>query len=418
MRVSRLLAVLGGVVLLLSMGLELSAREDNWKAAMARFKRAMASGRLEEIFDAMTHLEAFAKPEGARLVLADGINHDDILVYQEAFDYLTRLNTRETQKVVVDAALKHKRWEIRGVCVRVLASYPGEYIYDKIKEIIAKDRKWQPRSAAIRAIAFQRRKESVPYLIDLLGSEKMGRVRWDISQALTRLTGETLGDDLLGWKRWWVIQKEDYEIPSPEELAGRAEKDTDSREDLQTAVAEGLYGPILSERVIFIFDTSGSMSQGTEMQGARIDIAKRELAKVLTNLSNKSYFNVIAFSDQVIAFKPRLQRARQKTIEKAYKFIEKQRAAGETNVHAAFELAFKDEECDTIYFLSDGSPSIGKVIPQAIQQDVLDWNRHRRIVIHCVGFFPGEANDEDKEAAGQFMLRLAHDNDGFYKEIY
>ena len=49
---------------------------------------------------------------------------------------------------------------------------------------------------------------------------------------------------------------------------------------------------------------------------------------------------------------------------------------------------------------------------------VRDWNRHRKVIINCIGFFPGEAKFEEKDLAREFLRGLARDNEGFYKEIY
>ena len=104
---------------------------------------------------------------------------------------------------------------------------------------------------------------------------------------------------------------------------------------------------------------------------------------------------------------------------KAQKFSRSLEAGGETNAYGALQLAFKDPDVDTIYLLSDGTPTAGdETIAEVIRMKVRDWNRHRKVIINCIGFFPGEADYEDKDLAREFLRGLARDNEGFYKELY
>ena len=82
-------------------------------------------------------------------------------------------------------------------------------------------------------------------------------------------------------------------------------------------------------------------------------------------------------------------------------------------------LAFNDPDVDTIYLLSDGSPTVGEQsIPEIITYKLDQWNRNRRVIINCIGFFPGQAQNQNKAEARTFLRNLAHKNEGFYKEIY
>ncbi|MEM7263473.1 MAG: VWA domain-containing protein [Planctomycetota bacterium] len=188
---------------------------------------------------------------------------------------------------------------------------------------------------------------------------------------------------------------------------------------LKTAVKKGLYGPIYSEKVAFLLDVSGSMSAGTE-EGTRLEIAVRELARVLgSQMTDDTYFNIIPFSEEATPFAKKLQRAKTKTLEKTINKLPKLKPGGETNAFGALEAAFADPNVDTIYLLSDGSPTVGEeFIPDLIRLRVDEWNRDRRVIINCIGFFPGTAKNQDKAEARDFLRQLAQENEGFYKEIY
>jgi hypothetical protein len=53
-----------------------------------------------------------------------------------------------------------------------------------------------------------------------------------------------------------------------------------------------------------------------------------------------------------------------------------------TAMFAALALAFTHEEADSIYLLSDGEPTDAD--PETIRDHVLQWNKSRRVRVHCV----------------------------------
>ncbi len=407
------------MLLMVTASLVLGAQADLYQQARARFLKAVSTGDGDEILAHLKTLRRYDHPQTARLVIIHCLLHKDILVHREGMDILSRLKDDAARKLVIDAAVSAKVWELRATCIRVIAFYHGEYVYSKVKEALG-DRKWQVRASAIRALAYQRRKESIPLLIGKLNHE-VGRLRSDLLWALQQLTGEKYEAEYNEWNFWWQVHGEDFEVPPLTEVRKKLGGGKEEL-DLHTAVREGLYGPIYSEKVAFLLDISGSMSVGTGGDGVRtrIAIAQHELSRVLENqLTPSSYFNIIVFHEEVAAFSSRLRKAKPSHIKKALTFIRELGAAGETNTYEALRVAFADQNVDTIYFLSDGSPTVGEEsIPDLIRIRVSEWNRTRRIIINCIGFFPGEARGEEKAEAREFLRGLAHDNEGFYKEIY
>ncbi len=64
---------------------------------------------------------------------------------------------------------------------------------------------------------------------------------------------------------------------------------------------------------------------------------------------------------------------------------------------------------DTVYFLSDGSPTVGKVIDQdEIRAEVKRVNSVRKIVLHTIAIGDFRKN---------FMKALAKDNNGVYVDL-
>ena len=77
----------------------------------------------------------------------------------------------------------------------------------------------------------------------------------------------------------------------------------------------------------------------------------------------------------------------------------------------------------SIYFLSDGHPSVGSIVdPDTILAQVREMNRWRRVRIHTIALLKGEppagyVDLEDPQAAERFMRRLAEENDGRFVEV-
>jgi uncharacterized protein with von Willebrand factor type A (vWA) domain len=84
------------------------------------------------------------------------------------------------------------------------------------------------------------------------------------------------------------------------------------------------------------------------------------------------------------------------------------RPAGGTNIYDALELAYRDAAVDTIYLLTDGDPTAGKVVdPGIVGDEVRRWNLRRQVVIHSI-------------AVGQespLLRRIATESGGVYKVV-
>ncbi len=416
-----------GLGLLLSFGLLVpvfgaSTRGDDFGLARDRLAAALSVGELDGILSAMEGLKPFDNAETAHLLVRNCLQHDELLVHREATKMLSDLQSVEGRAAVVEESAEAKRWELRAQCIHVMASYGGEFMESKIREA-AEDKKWQVRSAALRGLHHFRNLQVVDYLIGRLKIEG-GRLIADSMYALRELTGQEF-EAPEDWLGWWAVHKDTFELPTAAEVRERLRgKVDDKTQDVKTIVGDGLYGPIYSEKIAFILDRSGSMSVRAEEEDAvsetRLKIAVRELQRVLEDgLTKDTYFNIVVFADEVQTFFKGLERANDGRIKKAIKNLEKLRSGGETNAYGALEAAFADPEVDTIYLLSDGAPTVGaQSIPTLIRMQVQEWNRDRRVIINCIGFFPGTAKNQDKEEAREFLRTLAHENEGFYKEIY
>ena len=286
-----------------------------------------------------------------------------------------------------------------------LARDGSEEALATLNELLA-DEDRRVRSEAIRAMAARRRPTSIVSLIDRL-DEETGKHRLEVHWALRMLTGEDHGSRSPRWKSWWRGEGESFRIPTLVE-AQAAERKRKSRKD-ESPTKATFYGlKVVSDRLAFVIDVSGSMNNKVYAGGTRLDAAKEQLAGVIEGLHGDDQFNIIAFQSNVRAWEDALVKAAQRNREDAASFVEGLNAGGGTAIYDALREAFDDESVDTIYFLSDGQPSGGLITDAAqIRAEVARWNSARHVTINCVAVGQDHA-----------LLRgLAEDSGGEYKRI-
>ena len=110
---------------------------------------------------------------------------------------------------------------------------------------------------------------------------------------------------------------------------------------------------ILARDMIFVIDTSGSMS------GVSMRQAKKSLTKALSLLSTKDKFNIIEFDSDFKTLYSHSKSVNEEHLLEANEFIVKMNADGGTNIKPALDEAFKQSTQEgylkQIIFLTDGS---------------------------------------------------------------
>ena len=382
----------------------LRSPDPNVRAVMARalgrLKHAQAADRLSEpLKDKVLDVRAAAlesvaerKDKSAEAVLhreAQSSNEEAAAV---AIGLLPGFPSEATLQLLLKLAGQYKP----GLAIPALEALGALKAVEALPvlEKSLKAKEWPLRVAVIRALSRLHRKECVELLVERIDKEE-GRMLAEIVDALRGLTGKPFGYAPGQWKEWWAGAKESFEPPDKAAalLASQAGMTT----------YHGV--PVLSNRIVFLLDISGSMSElsGSE---SRIDQAKKELQRVLSQLGSGAQVNMVFFDERIEPWKKGLVPIKA-NLKEAHAVVQKVAPRGQTNIFDALEFAFANKEADTIYLLSDGDPTNGRVIdPDDILREVHKLNRLRQIVIHTISF-----------GASRFMRELAAENGGQYIEI-
>lgn len=348
-----------------------------------------------------------AKDSAAVLPLVKLLWEQNLLVRIEALEALGKLRATAALGLIT-RTLRDTDPFVRDAAARALGAIRDARGIPPLIEALRDEHPRVVESAA-RSLGAIGEPEAIPALI--LGLERVAdddlRLVDRLVEALRAISGKMIEADVELWRAWWAAVKDRPFI-----------RGTD-RPGPNTVEGPRYYNlPVRSSRVIFVLDISRSMGWNE-----RLAAAKEEIVKVLEQLPSRTRFNVILYSDRAWAWKSKLTRASKTYVRQATDFVRAQKPLNGTNSHAALAKAFLDDDVDTIFFLTDGHPSVGAVTdPELILLAVREWNRLRRIRVHAVTLLRGEpppayAGRENPSRALKFMRDLAQQNDGLFKHV-
>lgn len=303
---------------------------------------------------------------------------------------------------------------VRNAALEELARQDPRAHGDLLAEAIQND-DWTTRKVALDGLLAARSKEATAAIVGRIGEEE-GLMLHRFADALWQLSGRPFRTNPRAWQNWWKDEGEDFEPIALEELeALRAEEER--RRLAQTTRANTFFGiRVISHRVIFVLDVSGSMEERLrtkylgEQGETRLEFAKREMIAAIKRLEKGTFFNLVAFSNGVDAWTPSgMALSTPENLDSAIAYAEKMRPGGGTNLHGALRAAFSDPEVDTIFVLSDGEPSLGRVTdPWGIRNEVASWNQDRGVVINAIS------------VGGRFRILewLAEDSGGVFTQVH
>lgn len=327
--------------------------------------------------------------------------------------------------------LRSKDWQVRLASLRILSDMGHKDAVEHATKLLDDPDK-KVRITAVRALLKVGGKEAVGALIAAMPKAE-DRLLDDIADALARLTGRNLGAIPVQWESWWVQYKDqpgNYQAMSLESYARLLAKEAQK----QTLLYYGLR--VLSNHVVFIIDTSESMKDeyvpapaegegrtvvvnppGGEGTETRMDVAKKELAKVVKHLEEGKTFDIVGFDSVIKDFIPdilgkdpeELERMDGATRERALGFVDSLGPAGQTFLLRALRQAFSYADLDTIYLLSDGAPTPSSGTMEEIVAWVARENRLRNVRINAIGF----GLEAERDA---FLRELTGENFGVFIE--
>lgn len=267
------------------------------------------------------------------------------------------------------------------------------------------DRNWSVRAAAIATLRPFRRPASIGPLVKRV-EEETGRVRDDAVAALCDLTGEDFGPALNIWSKWYADLPESFLLPSAEDAQARlADLRARRAEGHQSIVTQTYHGVQVPQGgVVFVMDVSGSMMEPYRGGVTFYDHFSGALADTIALLDDTVQFNIVSFSSGVQVWKEQLTPGSPEIAQEARQYLSGIRPEGPTNLYGALMTALSFPEVQTIFLLTDGDPTFGRVVvPSAILAELERVNRDRNVVINTIA-----AGD----VRAEFLADLAVGNGG------
>ncbi len=388
------------------------------KSVTARILKALDRAK-REYKAALCAALGWIRDEAAVEVLLEAFDDRDWQVRVRALEAVRKIDAPRASEIVTQAA-GDKTYQ---VWMKAAEYWPA---IDKAGAAVglgplAKDDDWRVRFAVIQATRELRMREGVGWLVDLLESEE-GRLRWDVLMALHDLTGKDLGLNAKNWKSWWQFNKDTFEVVKKGGGTGGP--------NIKDTTASFFEVPILSTRVLFILDLSGSMKEFSPLKDEKgksmrkLDVAKQGMITTIESLPPKTKFSIIGLgatdkgeyllkSQKTWKKRLRLFPSTPGNRKDAVKWVKALEAKGYTNIYDAILYGLENPEVDSIYLYTDGGASRGIFIKTS---EILNFiqrnNEFRKVTLHTVEVPGTKENTKDNI---RLMKSLAEETGGTYQ---
>ena len=331
----------------------------------------------------------------------------------EAVRALCRLDPTDALDMLL-ALGNHKDVALRTLVITALSRIDGEISLVLRLEALD-DPAWQVRSAALTGLKSVRDVKLVDALLVAMRRET-GSLLPKVVELLIASTGVDLGPDPDNWDKYWGRERDRYDPIAIREQAGEKHggKTYVRKADPGKARTPSYFGvEIISKRIAFVIDCSGSMAQQVTVQKEgggvetmnRLDLAKSELKTAIEKLRPGTHFNLVRFDNTYRVLHEKPKKLSPRSVKEARQFIDGLQPGGATNIYDSLEQVLKAGDVDTIFFLSDGAPSSGTFIdPGKILEEIGRLNEQSQVTIHTIAL--GFTSD--------FMQSLAEQNRGSY----
>jgi len=402
-------------------------RMDKLEHALAA-AQVEAQGMLDALEQSGAALAKFRNEEAWECVEEGAGSEANPLLRQFYMQALGDSERSESVAILCGLA-SYKDPRIRAGAVRSLIPQVAK---DGVIEAVrarAEDEHWAVRLAAMKVMAGAPLPDAVEYLVGAAVREE-GELAATANDYLDALLGVSFPQDPGHWAEWWKKNGEAVKAGtwSPPVDAGSRER--------PPTVASFFRIPIVSHRIVFVLDFSGSMSEPFlvkdpgiaalmaehELPATRLGYAQAEFIRAITAMPDGAYFNVLGYSVDASAFSRRLVELKRSTRRRAIRWVKRLETDDLTNVFAALEKVYNDyldvargarrfeHLPDTVIFLTDGIATRGRFQEtDPLLTSVRLWNRPVGMVFHCVGI--GEGHDDT------LLRTLARRTGGYYVDV-
>ncbi len=297
--------------------------------------------------------------------------------------------------------LRSTRVPLRLAAVRSLARITDEQTVPLLIALLNDD-EWRVREAAVEGLGALRSPAAIEPLLARLEKERL-RVRGAVVRALRRTSGMPFRDCARDWRRWWSDVEATFAVPPLEQVEAMETRLARNAEHGPTRAS--FYGlPVDSDHLALVVDVSGSMNEidpaqrsATQLEPTargsiptKLEVAKVEIERLLERLPDGAAVNLLFFSGAVERWQLGLVNLHSSGAARASAFVRERRAGGGTNLFDALDEALADPQVDTIYLLSDGHPTAGKIVdPTLLRAEIRRRNVARNVRIHVVALGRG-----------------------------
>lgn len=345
---------------------------------------------------------------------------------------------------------------------------PGQH--DLFLKLLAEDRTWEVKLAALRGLEKSADEKLIEPLVEGLGKIRgeQGRLKDPLIAILKKLLDVDLdSDDPNAWRAAISAKKSGDKIPAgttmvqPTEFYGLKTRSTrlvfilDRTGSMAAPATE-------PERTVFKLppEASGDLKESKEEKFGReesskiqrkweavkavtrMDVVRKEFINTIYVLSPKVHFNVVWFEATPSPWRQELVPATWLNKLDCLREADKLVASGGTNAWDAIELGLRmleqpqrpgvisvDKKAhyataiggpDTIYFMTDGKPTIGRIVqPDDLMAEIKKVNRLRKLTLHAICVGEAEPGQEQAPDAPDpvFLKKLAESTGGEFVHI-
>ena len=264
---------------------------------------------------------------------------------------------------------------LRCAAMRAVATFGEQERLDRSR-VGLDDPETNVRAQAIENLAKLASRASMLALANQLGVEKRERLKYTILAYLRGMSGLDAGFDPDAWRRWAETIRD--KLVTGEGPVVRATTIPGTK-----ASFAGLN--LISDRVCFLVDFSGSTWQTKVGEKTRKEVLDAKLRQALEALPAGTRFNVMPYTNGPIPWEKKLVPSDPSTVKRALDFFERCHRSGRGNFFDAAQLALEDPEVDTIVVLTDGVPTGGHRWNLELMFEVLvEKDRYRKVAFDSI----------------------------------